>query len=222
MSAPIAERTVVEQRNAALAGARAAHRKLLSEIDGLSDDEAYAPSLLPGWSRGHVLTHIARNGESFIRMMSAAIKGEAVTQYEGGHAQRAADIAAGADRPAKELIADVAASIERLEQVWERMTPEAWAGNGLNALGESWACEAMPFHRWREVAIHHVDLGAGYTTADWPDDYVDRELAISLRLLPERLEAGDQRSILAWLLGRGDQPAVPIKPWQFNHQHYLR
>ena len=48
---------------------------------------------------GHVLTHIARNGDSFTRMMSAAIKGDVVTQYEGGHAQRSADIAAGADMP---------------------------------------------------------------------------------------------------------------------------
>ena len=222
MSTSITERSVTEQRNTALAGARAAHRRLLEDIAQLSDDDVFAASLLPGWSRGHVLTHVARNGESFIRMMAAAIKGNAVTQYEGGHAQRAADIAAGAARSAQELLDDVTSSIERLEEIWERMTSAAWAGYGLNAIGESWDCEAMPFHRWREVAIHHVDLGIGYTAADWPDDYVDRELAISLRSLPERLESGDQRLVLAWLLGRGDQPAVAIKPWQFRHDDYLR
>jgi maleylpyruvate isomerase len=72
------------------------------------------------------------------------------------------------------------------------------------------------------VEIHHVDLGLGYSVADWPDDYVDRELAISLRLLPERLDGGDQRLMLAWLLGRGQQPAVTVQPWQFHHEHYLR
>lgn len=210
------------QRSAALAGARAAGRRLIADVERLTDDQCAAPSLLPGWSVGHVITHVARNGDSFVRMMSAAIKGDVVTQYEGGHAQRSADIAAAAERPARELAADVTKSIEQLEDVWDRMTAEAWAGYGLNALGEHWACEAMPFHRWREVAIHHVDMGIGYTTADWPEDYVDRELAISLRLLPERLEADDQRLMLAWLLGRGDQPLVPVKPWQFNHAHYLR
>jgi maleylpyruvate isomerase len=212
----------IAQRNAALAGARIAQRDLIADIERLTDDQTAAPSLLPGWSVGHLLTHIARNGDSFSRMMGAAIKGDVVTQYEGGHAQRSADIAAGANRPAADLIDDVAASIERLEDVWELMSPEAWASHGLNALGETWQCEAMPFHRWREVAIHHVDLGIGYSAADWPDDYVDRELAINLRLLPERLEGGDQRLMLSWLLGRGDEPTVSIKPWQFHHEHYLR
>jgi maleylpyruvate isomerase len=81
----------------------------------------------------------------------------------------------------------------------------------------------MPLHRWREVEIHHVDLGLGYDAADWPDGYVDRELAISLRLMPERLGAADQRRVLAWLLGRADQPAeVELAPWQNRPDHYLR
>jgi maleylpyruvate isomerase len=213
---------VQAQRAAALDGARAAHRRLIADVENLTDDAISAPSRLPGWTVGHVMTHLARNADSFVGLMSAAINGDAVTQYEGGHEQRSADIAAGAARPAKEQIADVVDSIDRLEAVWQRMTPDAWAGHGLNAMGEVWQCEAMPFHRWREVEIHHVDLGLGYSVADWPDDYVDRELAISLRLLPERLDGGDQRLMLAWLLGRGQQPAVTVQPWQFHHEHYLR
>jgi maleylpyruvate isomerase len=213
---------VQAQRAAALDGARAAHRRLIADVENLTDDAISAPSRLPGWTVGHVMTHLARNADSFVGLMSAAINGDAVTQYEGGHEQWSADIAAGAARPAKEQIADVVDSIDRLEAVWQRMTPDAWAGHGLNAMGEVWQCEAMPFHRWREVEIHHVDLGLGYSVADWPDDYVDRELAISLRLLPERLDGGDQRLMLAWLLGRGQQPAVTVQPWQFHHEHYLR
>jgi len=30
---------------------------------GLSDDDTRAPSELPGWSRGHTLSHIARNAD---------------------------------------------------------------------------------------------------------------------------------------------------------------
>lgn len=214
--------SATEQRNAALDGARAAHRRLIDDISGLTDERARSDSLLPNWSVGHVLTHIARNGDSFTRMMGAALNGDVVTQYDGGHERRSRDIDAGAARPAAELIADITESVARLEAVWDAMTPEAWAGHGENAAGALWSCEAMPFHRWREVIVHHVDAGIGFTAADWPEDYVRRELAISLRLLPERLDDRAERALLAWLLGRGEQPAVELAPWQFRADHYLR
>lgn len=213
----------VAQREQAIAGALAAQQRLLEDIAGLTDEQARSASLLPDWSVGHVLTHIARNGDSFVRMMGAAIEGQAVTQYDGGHERRAADIAAGADRPAAELVADVAGSAARVEDVWSRMTEAAWAGHGLTASGFHWRCEAMPFHRWREVIIHHVDFGLGYTTKDWPDDYVERELAVSLRLLPERLDQPGRRTLLSWLLGRTDQPGdLELAAWQSRPDHYLR
>jgi maleylpyruvate isomerase len=211
-----------EQRDVALAGARAAHRRLLATIDGLTDDQARSASRLPGWTIGHVLTHIARNGDSFVRMMSAAIGGQAVTQYEAGRDGRAADIEAGAGRRAAALVTDVSESAQRLELTWDAMTAEAWGGHGVNAGGETWPCEAMPFHRWREVEVHHVDLGLGYGVPDWPDDYVERELAITLRLLPERLDDAGQRRMLGWLLGRSEQPALDVAPWQFRADHYMR
>jgi maleylpyruvate isomerase len=195
---------------------------LVADLADLSDEQARSSSLLPNWSVGHVLTHIARNGDSFTRMLTAALRGEAVTQYDGGHERRSADVAAGADRPAADLLADVTNSIQELEATYEAMTAQAWAGHGVNAGGDIWRCEAMPFHRWREVAVHHVDLGLGYGPADWPEDYVARELAISLRLLPERLADADRAQLLAWLLGRGDQPSVEISPWQFRADHYMR
>lgn len=210
------------QRHAALDGARAAHRRLIDDISNLTDEQARSDSLLPNWSVGHVLTHVARNADSFTRMMSAAANGDVVTQYDGGHERRSRDIEAGAGRPAAELVADVADSAARLEAVWKAMTPEAWAGHGVNAAGGTWPCEAMPFHRWREVIVHHVDAGLGVTAADWPADYVDRELAISLRLLPERLDDAARPALLAWLLGRDDQPRLDLAPWQFRADHYLR
>ena len=198
-------------------------RRLVDDISGLTDSQARSPSLLPDWSVGHVLTHIARNGDAFVRMMSAAIDGRVMTQYEGGHEGRAAGIAAGAARPAVELVADVSRSAAAVADVWLRMSDAAWAGHGLNAAGESWPCEAMPFHRGREVTSHHVDIGLGYTPADWPDDYVERELAVTLRLLPERLSGADQRRALGWLLGRSGQPGdLALAPWQSRPGHYLR
>ncbi|HVW79418.1 MAG TPA: maleylpyruvate isomerase family mycothiol-dependent enzyme [Mycobacteriales bacterium] len=213
----------IAQREEAISGARAAQHRLIDDLSGLTDDQARSASLLPGWSVGHVLTHIARNADAFVRMLSAAIEGRSVTQYEGGTEGRAAGIEAGAARPAAELVADVRDSAARLEGVWAGMTPQAWDGHGYNSSGDEWPCDAMPFHRWREVAIHHVDLGLGYTAADWPDAYVARELAVGLRLLPERLDDADRRRLLTWLIGRSDQPTdLSLAAWQARPDRYLR
>lgn len=204
-------------------GARGGHARLVSAIGSLTDPQARSASLLPEWSVGHVLTHLARNADSHVRMLRAAMAGEVVTQYERGREQRAADIEAGAARPAAELVDDVAASAAALDTIWAGMTPQAWTGHGLNAENEIWPCAAMPLHRWREVELHHVDLGLGYSPVDWPDAYVDRELAISLNLLPERLDAAGQRQLLAWLVGRTSQPGgLALTPWQGRADHYLR
>jgi maleylpyruvate isomerase len=63
------------QRDEAIRGALAAQGALPQDIAGLTDDQARAPSLLPGWSVGHVLTHIARNGDSYVRMTPEAWAG---------------------------------------------------------------------------------------------------------------------------------------------------
>lgn len=204
-------------------GARGGHARLIRGVESLTDDQARSASLLPGWTVGHVLTHIARNGDSHVRMLRAAIAGTSTSQYAGGHEQRAADIETGAARPAAELVDDLRTSCAALDETWAEMMPRAWDGHGVNAGGETWPCRAMPLHRWREVELHHVDLGLGYVAADWPQAYVDRELAISLRLLPERLEPDGQRQLLAWLVGRAAAAGnVEIAPWQGRPDHYLR
>ena len=89
----------------------------------MTDDDCRAPSLLPGWSRGHVLAHWARNADGQTRMLQAAMRGEVAAQYPGGDAQRAADIETGAARPAPVILQDVRAALDRAEDAWRRMPP---------------------------------------------------------------------------------------------------
>ena len=93
-----------------IAGALAAHRRLDADLAELTDADVRAPSLLPGWTRGHVLAHLARNADSHERMLLAAARGEVAAQYPGGRDQRAGAIEAGAGRPAAALVADVRAT----------------------------------------------------------------------------------------------------------------
>jgi maleylpyruvate isomerase len=197
----------------ALDGCRDASTRLLAALDGLDDVTARRPSRLPDWTVGHVVTHLARNADSHVRMLEGAMGGEVTDQYEGGLEGRAADIAAGAGRPAAELVADLGRAIDDLDATWLRVPPEVWMiGQGRMGNGEVCACADMPARRWREVEIHRVDLGLGPEPTDWPEAYVDLELPLALAQLPTRLSAADRTTLLAWLLGRADAPPV-LPPW---------
>lgn len=199
-----------------------AHRRLLRALEGLDDGHVARPSLLPGWTVGHVLTHLARNAESHVRLIEAACRGEVGEQYPPGvhgdpAAARAAAIEAGARRSAVELVADVRHTAEALEAAWAACTELGWAGHGRSGGGVLVPVSDLPFRRWREVEVHRVDLGPGIpgscTPADWPPRYVreetvrlqmlwDARVPMGLAGLPEAVRALDERARLAWLLGR--------------------
>jgi maleylpyruvate isomerase len=198
------------------------HRRLRDTLAGLTEAGARRPSLLPAWTVGHVLTHLARNADSHVRMLEGARRGEVADQYAGGNEQRAADIEAGAGRRADELVADVVGTAGRLEEAWAATPEEVWRTGRGRVVGGIWPVAELPFRRWREVEIHHVDLGLSYGVEDWPDAYVDAELARALPSLDARLPAGasvevgslDRRRLLAWVVGRSVEPSLPVlTPW---------
>lgn len=193
---------------------REAHARVLDSVAQLTDADARAASLLPGWTVGHVLTHLARNADSHARRISGALDGLDLPKYAGGNKQREAEIEAGAGRPADELVADLEASELRLEQVFDRYTA-AGAPNGHFLGGEDYGVLACPAHRLREIEMHHVDLGLGYTSADWPEEYVAWDLQTLLAGVPERLASSDdRRTFMAWLSGRGPlDPETKLAPW---------
>lgn len=194
-------------------GATAAHRRLEATLDELTDDQARSASLLPGWTVGHVLTHLARNADSHVRMIDGAEAGEVREQYVGGAAGRSADIDAGAGRPAAVLIAEVRASNDALEARWANASDDAWAGAGLGTIAGPIPIADLPFRRWRETEVHHADLGLGYGPSRWAADYVRLELVrqtntwasrrpMGLTVLPPAALALAPHDRLAWLLGR--------------------
>jgi len=178
-----------------LTAVRAAHARLLAVIDGLTDAAARRPSLLPGWTVGHVLTHVARNADSFIWLAEGAAAGEVRDQYPGGFEQRQAEIEAGARRPAAELVDDVRATGERLEADFDGVTD--WEAPVRTMLGEVPLRELL-FRRVREVEIHTSDLDLEHTWEDWSEAFVDAQL--------DRLGPAGRRHVVAFLAGRADVP----------------
>lgn len=189
------------------------HQRLLETVAGIDDATARRPSLLPDWTVGHVLTHLARNADGIARRLAGSLRGEEVARYSDEH-PRDADIKAGAGRPAAELAADVTESAARLEEMWQRCEEAGWPNAELLA-GDGWPTVQSPVRRLREVEVHHVDLDLAYTCADWPDDYLAWELPRTIAALPKRVpDPADRRRLLAWVIGRGEFPAdLRVNPW---------
>src|SRR4051794_2658142 len=154
-----------------------------------------APSLLPGWTVGHVLTHVARNADAYTNLLTWARTGVETPAYASA-AARVEGIDAGAGRPLAEQIADLREAHERFADAAAAMPAEAWI-YFLPSTGASAA--AVPWARLREVEVHHVDLGAGYTPEDWSD-------AFALRLL---------REIVTGF--KGDDFALVLRPHGVDH-----
>jgi maleylpyruvate isomerase len=191
------------------------------EAEQWTDADMRAPSLLPEWTRGHVLTHIARNADGIARTLAGALRGEVVARYPDGRAGRDADIKAGATRAATELIADVRESADRLDRVfgavadadgWELPTEDRPAGDYAPA-------------RWREVEIHRVDLAGAYTPDEWPASFISYLLPVLVDTVPNRTDCALKITVTpdgstttdlpgsVWTVGSGEQVSVAGPDW---------
>ncbi len=149
---------------------------LFTTVADLTDPQVREASLLPGWSRGHVLTHIARNADAMVNLLTWARTGVETPMYPSRE-QRNADIEAGSGRTAAELVDDVHGSHERMQAEIEAAPPDTWTNTfrwgGRNREGVG---SDIPYLRRVEVEIHHVDLNLDYTLAHLPEDFVERML----------------------------------------------
>ncbi|GAB0108440.1 maleylpyruvate isomerase family mycothiol-dependent enzyme [Nocardia sp. JMUB6875] len=202
----------------------AATARLIPAVAALTDADLVEPSLLPGWTRGHVLAHLSRNADSLVNLLLWARTGIETPQY-ASQFLREADIEAGAPRPLREQLEDLTASAERWLALARVMPVDRWATLVRNRAGGEIPATRIPWMRLLEVEIHHVDLDVGYTPADWSPEFVARLLAQSLTEVkpagdagftvtatdtgytgtvgtPTAEISGTAASLAAWLIGR--------------------
>jgi maleylpyruvate isomerase len=216
---------------------RAGTAHVLAVVDKLTDDDFRASSALPGWTRAHVVGHLARNAEALVRLAAWARTGVETPMYADGE-QRAAEIEQSAGLPAHVLRAQVADTATALEAALDELTGDQWQEPVRSALGRAIPAAEVPWMRIREVWLHAVDLDAGATVDDLPsgvvdlllDDVIgalstkhdcpsvelvptDRNRTWRLGTVPAAVTVQDRAAALVgWLTGRISHPDRPSLP----------
>lgn len=145
-----------------------AGQRLVRTVDGLSDDEWRAESLLPGWSRASVVAHLALNGEALRDVLVGACEGEPVAMYSSQEA-RDADIEELAHAEPAELRERLLAVLTTFQEATVAVPDDVWQGRfERTPAGQTLPLDSVPLMRVREIEIHHADLGSGYTADQWP------------------------------------------------------
>ncbi|MFF0424348.1 MULTISPECIES: maleylpyruvate isomerase family mycothiol-dependent enzyme [unclassified Streptomyces] len=150
-----------------LASVREATERLLNDAASWDNAAVAEPSRLPGWTRGHVLAHLSRNADALVNVLRG------LPMYASAGA-RDADIERDADRPLDVQLADLRATGERFQEA--AAEPADWSRTVELRNGVVDSASRLPFRRWAEVALHHVDLGVGHELEDLPEEFVQREI----------------------------------------------
>lgn len=171
-----------------LRSVREATDRLLTAVAKLDNASLAEESHLPGWTRGHVLAHLARNADALVEVFEGRPMYESATS-------RDSDIERDSGRPLLEQLEDVRNSADRWQAVAER--PQDWTRTVELRNGVTDTAARVPFRRLIEVELHHVDLNIGYELSDLSEEFTGREI----EFLADR-----------WS-GRPDVPPVTLKTY---------
>ena len=188
------------------------------------------PSRLPGWTVGHVISHLARNADGLRRSLDAAVQGQIVPPYDSPEA-RERDIQSGAARDTKTIVDDLRQANQRLWDSIDSLEPPAWSATIDLGRGGPTTADLILSARLGEAEVHHHDLGVDGGLALLDDDransllqamvrtYVRNRGVDGLVLEPSgqppitigtggRSVAGDAIDLVGWLSGRSDGSAL--------------
>lgn len=200
-----------------------------AQVRGLHDDLLRQESLLPMWTRAHVVAYVARNADALGNLLSWARTGVETPMYESA-ARRDADIEHTAAESPEALRLDLDDAERRFANAVNTLPAHAWTVEVRTRTGRAIPAVEVPWMRCREVWVHAVDLASGGSFADFPEGLVAallREVtdgftahpdcggielvatdsggswAIGPRQTDEIVVQGPAHELLEWLIGRG-------------------
>jgi maleylpyruvate isomerase len=186
----------------------------LAQLAALTDSDLQGPSLLPGWSRAHVVGHLARNADALARLATWARTGVETPMYTDRQ-QRAAEIDATAQLPAAMLRREALDTADSLGEKLALLDDATWTTKVRSAMGREIPATEIPWMRSREVWLHAIDLDSEARAADLPAGVVDTLLDDVVPVLSQRPECPavllrpsdrDRR----WRLGQADVVGVEV------------
>ncbi|WP_040691031.1 maleylpyruvate isomerase family mycothiol-dependent enzyme [Nocardia vinacea] len=164
---PLAERLLIAHRGTAYFARRLAE---------LTDDELDGGTLLPGWTRRHLVAHVGYNAAALCRLLDWAASGVETPMYESPE-QRSREIEEGATLPPAAIRNVFTHTAARLGERWRNLPASAWDAFVRTAQGRTVPASETAWMRAREVWIHAVDLGNGGRFGDFPGSVLDGVLA---------------------------------------------
>jgi len=194
--------------------------EVIADAASRLDDESFdAATPLPGWTRKHLLAHVASNAEAIGHLIHWAATGVETPMYASAD-DRAAGIAKGPTMSPTELRSWLSSSAECLGAAMGQLTQEQWQQQVVTAQGRTVPATETPWMRAREVCVHSVDLAVGIGFADLPDDFnralcADIQGKRGLAHLPPEVADAPLPQLTAWLAGRPHTiPDAPeLAPW---------
>jgi maleylpyruvate isomerase len=214
--------------------------QLVHDVRLLDQDALAQPSLLPGWTRAHVVGHLIGNAEGLTRLLGWAATGTPVFHYPDQRS-RQAGIDAGVGLAADVLSGRLADVIDAFLEAADALPDDRWSATvrlGVEGRGREIAARELPWRRLVEQEVHNVDLAGPYTPAHWSEEFVTRLLvetaerylvrddvpALDLVALDRdwwatcgdpsarvRVE-GPGPALLAWLTGRSSGEGLHVHP----------
>jgi maleylpyruvate isomerase len=188
-----------------------ASQRLVRTVDGFTDDDWHVATDLPGWTRAHVVAHLALNAEGLGGALEGVYGEDGSVPMYASQEARDGDIEELAQAVPSELRARLLAGVTRFADAVVGMPDDQWETTIERTPGKrAFRAASAIGMRWREVEIHHADLGAGYSRADWPDEFCRMLLdGMAKRggwMSPFRARATDLDD--EWELGDGSGPTV--------------
>ena len=175
---------------AALLLARRGTAYFSRKLNELRDDEFDHPSLLPGWSRRHLIAHVGYNARSLTRLTEWAATGVENPMYESREA-RDQEIEYGATLSPLALRNLSAHAAVHLNVEWRDLPKKAWKAEVRTATGRAVPVSTTVWMRTREVWLHAVDLNNGASFTHFPAELLDHLLADVLSNWRKRQGAED-------------------------------
>jgi maleylpyruvate isomerase len=219
---------------------QAATERVIQTAAAFDDEQIRRPSLCPGWTRAHVLAHVAANGRGTARLLTWIATGMQHLKYPSVQA-RNDEIEEGSRQPAGALVGALEESAARVAAAMERISSDRWevsVPDGGGGTGPQVTAAEILWSRLQELELHHVDLNASYTPAHWSPEFAVRTLSDALRRIAKQdgslalvveatdtgtsgqigpsegavLVTGPVRALTAWLAGRGSGDGLAVEP----------